>query len=188
MSWAALSIRAVRMDERGMDTRSEMEERGGERHSAAAQESGHSSRHRDTMESTMTCTNPPSITHHAFQVQQNKKADINQAEEWEREKHHLQFFISCFGKFSGQRVQPLSHRPVHRQHVGQFTQRGVQLEDSADIIHMPVMISHWPLWGFCYTWAMQVMSLTFNVCSKKQRMPEINNSKHINNIWLNITV
>lgn len=57
MSWAALSISAVRMEERGMDTRSEIEDRGGERFSAADEERGHSSRHRETMESTITYKN-----------------------------------------------------------------------------------------------------------------------------------
>ncbi|CAB1317233.1 unnamed protein product, partial [Coregonus sp. 'balchen'] len=53
-SCAALSIRAVRMVERGMETRSEMEESGGLSRSAAEEDMGHSSRHRDTMESTIT--------------------------------------------------------------------------------------------------------------------------------------
>lgn len=53
-SCAALSISAVRMADRGMDTRSEMDESGGLSRSAAAAESGQSSRHRATMESTMT--------------------------------------------------------------------------------------------------------------------------------------
>lgn len=55
MSCAALSIRAVRMAERGMDTRSETDERGGLNLSAAEEDRGQSSRHRDTMESTITC-------------------------------------------------------------------------------------------------------------------------------------
>ena len=54
MSCAARSISAVRMAERGMETRSETEESGGLRRSAAAEERGHSSRQRDTMESTIT--------------------------------------------------------------------------------------------------------------------------------------
>lgn len=53
-SCAALSISAVRMADRGMDTRSEMDESGGLSRSAAAADSGQSSRHRVTMESTMT--------------------------------------------------------------------------------------------------------------------------------------
>lgn len=55
MSCAALSIRAVRMAERGMDTRSETDESGGLNLSAAAEDKGQSSRQRDTMESTITC-------------------------------------------------------------------------------------------------------------------------------------
>lgn len=54
MSCAALSIRAVRMAERGMDTRSEMDDSGGLSLSAAEADKGQSSRHRDTMESTIT--------------------------------------------------------------------------------------------------------------------------------------
>lgn len=54
MSSAARSIRALRMVVRGMDTCSEMEEKGGLSRSAAAQDMGQSSRHRDTMESTTT--------------------------------------------------------------------------------------------------------------------------------------
>lgn len=56
MSSAALSIRALRIAERGIDTCSEIDERGGLSLSAAAQDMGHSSRHRDTMESTTTWT------------------------------------------------------------------------------------------------------------------------------------
>lgn len=55
MSCAALSIRAVRMAERGMDTRSETDERGGLSLSAAEEDRGQSSRQRDTIESTITC-------------------------------------------------------------------------------------------------------------------------------------
>ena len=42
------------MDERGTDTRSEMEESGGVSLSAAEDDRGQSSRHRDTIESTIT--------------------------------------------------------------------------------------------------------------------------------------
>lgn len=56
MSSAALSIRALRMAEQGMETCSEMAERGGLSLSAAEQDMGHNSRHRDTMESTTTWT------------------------------------------------------------------------------------------------------------------------------------
>lgn len=42
------------MVERGIETRSEMEESGGLSLSAAEEDMGHSSRHRDTMESTIT--------------------------------------------------------------------------------------------------------------------------------------
>lgn len=55
MSCAALSIRAVRMAERGMDTRSETDESGGLSLSAAEEDKGQSSRQRDTIESTITC-------------------------------------------------------------------------------------------------------------------------------------
>lgn len=54
MSCAALSIRAVRMAERGMDTRSDTDESGGLNRSAAEEDNGQSSRQRDTMESTIT--------------------------------------------------------------------------------------------------------------------------------------
>lgn len=54
MSSAARSIRALRMVARGMETCSEMEEKGGLRRSAAAHDMGHNSRQRDTMESTTT--------------------------------------------------------------------------------------------------------------------------------------
>lgn len=56
ISSAALSISALRMAERGMETCSEMDERGGLSLSAAEQDMGHNSRHRDTMESTTTWT------------------------------------------------------------------------------------------------------------------------------------
>lgn len=49
-------MRALRMAERGMETCSEMDERGGLSLSAAEQDIGHNSRHRDTMESTTTWT------------------------------------------------------------------------------------------------------------------------------------
>lgn len=56
ISSAALSMRALRMAERGMETCSEMDERGGLSLSAAEQDMGHNSRHRDTIESTTTWT------------------------------------------------------------------------------------------------------------------------------------
>lgn len=56
MSSAARSIRALRMAEQGMETCSEMAERGGLSLSAAEQDMGHNSRQRDTMESTTTWT------------------------------------------------------------------------------------------------------------------------------------
>lgn len=40
---------------------------------------------------------------------------------------HLQLFVSSLGKLSSQRVQSLFDRAVHGQHMGQLTQRGVQL-------------------------------------------------------------
>lgn len=43
------------MLERGTDTRSEMDESGGLSLSAAEDDKGQSSRHRDTIESTITC-------------------------------------------------------------------------------------------------------------------------------------
>ena len=66
MSSAALSIRALRMDERGIETCSEMDERGGLSLSAAEQDKGHNSRHRDTIESTTTWTqNPKEVMYYA---------------------------------------------------------------------------------------------------------------------------
>lgn len=62
MSSAALSIRALRMLARGMETCSEMDEKGGLSLSAAEQDMGHSSRHRDTIESTTTCGGETQIT------------------------------------------------------------------------------------------------------------------------------
>lgn len=43
------------MAERGMDTRSETDESGGLNLSAAEEDKGHSSRQRETIESTITC-------------------------------------------------------------------------------------------------------------------------------------
>lgn len=48
---------------RGMDTCSEMDEKGGLSLSAAEQDIGHSSRQRDTIESTTTCVRETPITH-----------------------------------------------------------------------------------------------------------------------------
>lgn len=56
MSCAARSISAVRMAERGTETRSETDDSGGLNRSAAQADSGQSSRHSDTMESTITCS------------------------------------------------------------------------------------------------------------------------------------
>lgn len=50
------------MVERGTDTRSEMDESGGLSLSAAEDDKGQSSRHRDTMESTITCSERTAIT------------------------------------------------------------------------------------------------------------------------------
>lgn len=50
------------MDERGTDTRSEMDESGGLSLSAAEDDKGQSSRHRDTMESTITCSEHTAVT------------------------------------------------------------------------------------------------------------------------------
>lgn len=66
ISSAALSIRALWMVERGMETCSEMDDRGGLSLSAAEQDMGHNSRQRDTMESTTTWTgqNEHGASHH----------------------------------------------------------------------------------------------------------------------------
>lgn len=63
MSSAALSMRALRMLARGMDTCSEMDEKGGLSLSAAEQDIGHNSRHRDTIESTTTCVREAQPSH-----------------------------------------------------------------------------------------------------------------------------
>lgn len=44
-----------------------------------------------------------------------------------RAQTHLQFFVGSFGQFTGQRVQALLDGAVHGQHMGQLTQRRVQL-------------------------------------------------------------
>lgn len=62
MSCAALSISAVRMAERGMDTRSDTDESEGVNRSAAEEDRGQSSRQRDTMESTMTWKSTPQFS------------------------------------------------------------------------------------------------------------------------------
>lgn len=122
MSCAALSIRAVRMAERGMDTRSETDERGGVSLSAAEEDRGQSSRQRDTMESTITCNwgrllvTLWSVTDES--IKKNKGGCLM----------YLQLLVGSFGEFTGQRVQSLPHRPIHRQHVSQLTQWRVELE------------------------------------------------------------
>lgn len=63
MSSAALSMRALRMLARGMDTCSEMDEKGGLSLSAAEQDIGHNSRQRDTIESTTTCVREAQMSH-----------------------------------------------------------------------------------------------------------------------------
>lgn len=125
MSSAALSMRALRMLARGMDTCSEMDEKGGLSLSAAEQDIGHNSRHRDTIESTTTCVREARASH---------RACLHSAAESQRKQDHrdptqthLQLFISRLGQFSGQSVQSLLDGSVHRQHVGQLAQRGVQL-------------------------------------------------------------
>lgn len=45
---------------------------------------------------------------------------------------YLQFFVSSLGKFSSQSVQSLFDGAVHRQHMGQLTQRGIQLIHTRD--------------------------------------------------------
>lgn len=55
ISSAARSMSALRMAARGMETCSEMEEKGGLSLSAAEQDIGHNSRQRETIESTTTC-------------------------------------------------------------------------------------------------------------------------------------
>lgn len=112
MSCAALSIRAVRMAERGMDTRSETDESGGVNLSAAEEDRGQSSRQRDTMESTITCNGrQPSVSRSPFFRGVKRGCEI-----------YLKLLVRGFGELAGQRVQSLAHRPVHRQHMSQLTQ------------------------------------------------------------------
>lgn len=54
---------------RGMDTCSEMDEKGGLSLSAAEQDIGHSSRQRDTIESTTTCVRETRVTHRVNRCQ-----------------------------------------------------------------------------------------------------------------------
>lgn len=87
MSSAALSMRALRMAERGMETCSEMEEKGGLSLSAAEQDIGHNSRQRETMESTTTCVQLTQNMHHLPNPQYTEYTFIFL-------KHWL--FIFCF--------------------------------------------------------------------------------------------
>lgn len=113
MSCAALSIRAVRMAERGMDTRSETDESGGLNLSAAEEDKGQSSRQSDTIESTITCNGrQPSVTQSSVTDQGVTRG----------RQIYLELLVSSFGEFPGQRVQSLPHRAVHRQHMSQLTQ------------------------------------------------------------------
>lgn len=64
ISSAALSMRAFRMAARGMETCSEMDEKGGLSLSAAEQDIGHNSRQRETIESTTTCVQLTQNMHH----------------------------------------------------------------------------------------------------------------------------
>lgn len=124
MSCAALSIRAVRMAERGTDTRSDTDDSGGASLSAADADRGQSSRHRDTIESTITCK--------MSGISDTGSSEVGHSVKRERELwhvQHLQLFVCSFGKFTSQRVQTLPHRPVHRQDMSQLTQRRVQLRD-----------------------------------------------------------
>lgn len=102
------------MDERGTDTRSEMDESGGLSLSAAEDDKGQSSRHRDTIESTITCgEHQPSAGGHR---------------RLESLSVYLELLVRSFGDFSRQGIQPLPHGPVHGEDVSQLTERRVQLE------------------------------------------------------------
>lgn len=116
MSCAALSIRAVRMAERGMETCSEMEESGGLILSAAADDKGQSSRQRATMEST--------ITYNRRQWSVNKSLVRNHGGFWV----YLELLVRSFSELTSQWVQSLSHRPIYREDVSQLAKRRVQLK------------------------------------------------------------
>lgn len=60
---------------RGMDTCSEMDEKGGLSLSAAEQDIGHSSRQRDTIESTTTCARDAQITRTSERVRFSSSVD-----------------------------------------------------------------------------------------------------------------
>ena len=113
MSCAALSIRAVRMAERGMDTCSETDESGGLNLSAAEEDKGQSSRQRDTIESTITCN--------GWQLSVTLSSVVDHIVKGSG-RIYLQLLICSFGQFASQRVQLLPHRPVHRQHMSQLAQ------------------------------------------------------------------
>lgn len=153
MSCAALSIRAVRMAERGMDTRSETDESGGLSLSAAEEDKGQSSRQRDTMESTITCNGhqrsvtEPSVTDHG--VERGSQT-------------YLKFLVSSFGEFTSQRVQSLPHRPVHRQHMGQLTQWRVQLRGKK-CIQMSVW-QHWKYYACVFQLTAREFLASFSTC------------------------
>lgn len=101
------------MAERGMDTRSETDERGGLNLSAAEEDKGQSSRQRDTIESTITCNGwHLSVTLSSVTDDGVKRGC----------QIYLQLLVCGFGEFTSKRVQPLPHRPVHRQHMSQLTQ------------------------------------------------------------------
>lgn len=103
MSCAALSISAVRMAERGMDTRSETDDIEGLSLSAAVEDKGQSSWHRDTMESTITCSGH---TGHVLVFYGLSVKGFHYV-------MYLQLLVCSFGQFPSQRVQSLPHRPVH---------------------------------------------------------------------------
>ncbi len=120
MSCAALSIRAVRMAERGMDTRSETEDNGGLSLSAAEEDKGQSSRQRDTIESTITCNGrQPSVSQSPVMHPGVRRCC----------EIYLKLLVCSFGEFTSQRVKPLPHRSVHRQHMSQLAQRRIELRE-----------------------------------------------------------
>lgn len=63
------------MDERGTDTRSEMDESGGLSLSAAEDDKGQSSRHRDTIESTITWGETAAVTERDISQRSPKNPD-----------------------------------------------------------------------------------------------------------------
>lgn len=81
------------MDERGTDTRSEMDESGGLSLSAADDDKGQSSRQRDTMESTITCSgHQPSLSESV--VRGRRRIGTT--------KIYLELFVCSFGEFASQ--------------------------------------------------------------------------------------